>query len=139
MTFPLLEKLTVCDRTSFCVGIPCNVVVVDLPPRFQAVDETTPLQPGIRLLPYTFVSPLCSIGANVAASKSKMPLAYLLFLGASLQLVGLALLSTISDSTAFPASGYGYEAIAGAGIGITFSILVLGTPFAVEPRDLGTC
>lgn len=62
---------------------------------------------------------------------------YLLLVGALCQVLGLGLLSTLSTSADFPAAGYGYEVLAGVGVGITFGILVLATPFVAEPRDLG--
>ena len=123
---------------SFFVGVPFNALVVTLPQRFQALDALSPLDAGIRLLPYTAVSPVCSVVANAAASKGRVPLVYLLLLGAICQLVGVILLSTL-NSIDFPSAGLGYEAVAGAGVGITFSILVLGTPFTVEPRNIGKC
>jgi hypothetical protein len=121
---------------TFIVGIPFNALIVNLPQRFQALDDKSPLEAGLQILPYTVVSPVCSVVSNVVASKTKIPLVYLLLAGAVCHLVGVSLLSTLDDID-FPAAGLGYEAIAGAGVGITFSILVLGTPFVVNPRDIG--
>jgi hypothetical protein len=116
------------------VGVPFNAFVINLPQRFQTLDGRDPLGAGIWLLPYTAVSPICSVIANVVASKARIPLVYLLLAGS----IGIILLSRLSRVD-FPVSGLGYESIAGAGVGITFSILVLGTPLIVEPRDIGTC
>jgi hypothetical protein len=80
---------------------------------------------------------VCSAAANIASSKGRVPPVYLLFLGAILHIVGLALLSTLPTTTSFPSVGYAYEALAGAGVGITFGILILTTPFMVEARDIG--
>lgn len=120
------------------VGVPFNALIVNLPQRFQALDDRTALGAGIWLLPYTVVSPVCSVISNIVASKARVPLIYLLLAGAIFHLVGITLLSTLNGID-FPTAGLGYEAIAGAGVGITFSILVLGTPFVVSPRDIGKC
>lgn len=124
-------------RTTFLVGVPFNVVVVTLPQRFQAVSGTTALGAGIRLLPYSFSASFGALTANIAGAKGKIAPMYLLFVGALCQVLGLSLLSTLSTSAAFPAAGYGYEVLAGVGVGVTFGILVLATPFVAEPRDLG--
>lgn len=118
------------------VGVPFNALMVNMPQRFQALDDKTALGAGIWLLPYAVVSPVCSVISNVLASKARVSLIYLLLAGAVFHLVGVTLLSTL-DEIDFPSAGLGYEAIAGAGVGITFSILVLGTPFVVNPRDIG--
>ncbi|KAI0405659.1 putative efflux pump antibiotic resistance protein [Xylaria palmicola] len=120
---------------TFMVGVPFNSLIVNLPQRFQALDDRSALGAGIWLLPYTVVSPVCSVISNIVASKARVPLTYLLLTGAVLHLVGVTLLSTLNGID-FPSAGLGYEAIAGAGVGITFSILVLGTPFVVKPRDI---
>lgn len=118
------------------VGVPFNALIVNIPQRFQSLDDKTALGAGIWLLPYTVVSPVCSVISNSVASKARVPLVYLLLIGAACHLVGVTLLSTLNGID-FPCVGLGYEAIAGAGVGITFSILVLGTPFVVHPRDIG--
>ncbi|KAI1455383.1 putative efflux pump antibiotic resistance protein [Annulohypoxylon moriforme] len=120
---------------TFMVGVPFNALIVNMPQRFQALDDKTALGAGIWLLPYTVVSPVCSVISNIVASKARVPLIYLLLTGAVCHLVGVTLLSTLNGID-FPSAGLGYEAIAGAGVGITFSILVLGTPFVVNPRDI---
>ena len=126
------------SRMTFTVGVPFNALIVNLPQRFQALDGKDPFGAGIWLLPYTAVSPVCSVVSNVVASKGKVPLVYLLLAGGICHLVGVTLLSTL-NKIEFPFAGLGYEAIAGAGVGITFSVLLLGTPFVVNPRDIGKC
>lgn len=114
------------------------MVIIDLPQRFQAVSSVSPLGAGIRLIPYSFATPLGSLLANVVASKRKVQPIFLLLFGASLQLIGLALMTTLSNSGGIPAAQYGYEILTGFGVGTMFGILLLLTPFAVDRRDLGT-
>ncbi len=119
------------------VGVPFTVLVVDLPQRFQAVNNLSALDAGVRLLPYAMLAPIGSLVSNMIFIHRKAPLT-LLAAGASFQLVGLTLLATIPVSITVPAAQYGYQAIAGFGVGITFGTLVTITPGSVEPRDLAT-
>ncbi|MCJ1467259.1 hypothetical protein MMC07_005883 [Pseudocyphellaria aurata] len=122
--------------TTFLVGAPFNAVVVSLPQRSQAVSGASPLNAGIRLLPYTFGAALGAVFGNIIGSKRRVAVVHILFLGALLQLLGLVLLSTLPTTKEFPARGYGFETIAGFGVGVTFGILLLATPFVANPRDL---
>ena len=120
------------------VGVPFTVLVVDLPQRFQSVNNLSALDAGVRLLPYAMLAPLGSLTSNLIFMRRKAPLP-ILCAGASFQLVGLVLLATMPASTgSIPAAQYGYEAIAGFGVGITFGTLVTITPGSVDMRDLAT-
>jgi hypothetical protein len=92
---------------------------------------------GIRLLPYSFVAPVSSMITTTLAGRNKIPIVYFLILGSALQVIGAALLAHIPITTTSQAAIYGYEAITGLGLGITFGVLMLGVPYAVERRDLG--
>lgn len=124
-------------RTTFLVGMPSNMVVVMLPQRFQIVGETSALSAGVRLLAYSTVSAVSAGLSSLISKRARIPFVYLLLFSSILHTVGMALLSTLPETSHFPWTGYVYEAIAGAGVGITFGILVLATPFVVEPRDIG--
>lgn len=120
------------------VGVPFTVLVVDLPQRFQSVNNLSALDAGVRLLPYAMLAPLGSLTSNLIFMRRKAPLP-ILCAGASFQLVGLVLLATMPASTgSIPAAQYGYEAVAGFGVGITFGTLVTITPGSVDMRDLAT-
>lgn len=110
---------------------------MSLPQRSQAVSGTSPLVAGIRLLPYTFGAALGAVFSNILGAKRRVAVIYIMFSAALLQLVGLVLLSTLPTARDFPAKGYAFETVAGFGMGITFGILMLATPFVANPRDLG--
>mgnify|MGYP005988722501 CR=1 FL=1 len=117
--------------------MPFNVIVVDIPQRMQSVNGLSAVQAGIRLLPYSVAAPATSLMTTVAAGKWRIPFLYFLILGGSLQLIGAGLLTSLPSNGHLLPAQYGYEAIAGAGLGVTFGILMLGIPFAVEKKDLG--
>lgn len=70
-------------------------------------------------------------------SKRRVAVVHILILGSLLQTVGLALLTTLPATTEWPDRAYGFLVIAGVGLGISFGIGILATPFVVAPRNIG--
>lgn len=124
-------------RIVFASGSPYNVIVVSLPQRFQAISKTSVLGAGIRLIPYSATGALSSAFVNIVCSRARIPIVYFFLVGAVFNVTSLALLSTLPSSTHYPTAGYGYEVLAGLGLGTTLGVSVLSTPFLVEQRDLG--
>ncbi|OOO09604.1 major facilitator superfamily MFS_1 [Aspergillus oryzae] len=123
---------------TFASGCPWNVIVVYLAQRFQVLERLSPVDAGIRLIPYSALATVGTAGANLACLRGRIPFVYLILFGSLLQTVGMALFSIIPQTNSFPSAGYGYEVIAGAGIGVTIGICVLAVPYVVETRDLAT-
>lgn len=73
----------------------------------------------------------------VLTGKAKVPLIILLFVGATFQTIGLALMSTLPISVDVYNPQYGFQVITGIGVGISIGSTVLMTPFVIEKRDLG--
>ncbi|PCH00140.1 Major facilitator superfamily domain, general substrate transporter [Penicillium occitanis (nom. inval.)] len=121
---------------SFIVGFPFNVMVVNLPQRFQTILGVSPVEAGVRLLPYVLGSPIGAVIANLVCSKFNLALITMLLAGGILQVIGLPLLATLTTEPNFPRVGYFEETLSGLGIGITFSILILETPSTADPQDL---
>ena len=126
------------SRLSLLSGVPYNIIVIDIPQRFQAVYGTSPFGAGLRLIPFNFSIALSSVLINIIAGKSRIPPIYLLFVGSIIQLIGLSLFSTLSDDLTVPSVIYGWEVVSGCGIGIVMGMLLVLPPHLVEPRDLGT-
>lgn len=119
----------------FLTGAPFTVAVIQIPLRFQAVNGLSPLQSGIRLLPFAILSP---IGSGIAAGvtgKMKIPPVHVMLVGSAVQIVGFTLLSFSSTTSNISNAQYGYEAIAGFAVGINIACLIVMTPFLVEERD----
>ena len=133
----VLTKLTHI-RNAFFLGAPFNVVIFSLPQRFQIVNGTSPLGAGIRLLPFTCAAPVGSIVSSMVAGKLKIPPIYLVVTASCLQIVGFSMLSTLPDVKYMLRAQYGYEVVAGFGVGINISTLVLMTPASVQKRDQGS-
>ncbi|KAM3150211.1 hypothetical protein ABEW05_009498 [Botrytis cinerea] len=118
------------------LGIPYFVTIFQLPQRFQVVDNTTALNAAFRLIPFTLLCPVGSIVSTVVAGKAKVPPILFIMIGSGLQVVGFALLSTLTISEVVPVSQYGFQVIAGFGVGINLSTLLLITPYSIsEPAD----
>lgn len=125
-------------RISFFSGVPYNIIVINIPQRFQGLYGTSPFEAGVRLVPFNFLIALGTVVANISAAKTRIRPIYLLFIGSTIQLIGLALFSTLSSDLHIPSVIYGWEVLSGFGIGIVFGILLLIPPQVVEQRDLGT-
>lgn len=124
---------------SLLSGIPYNIIIIDIPQRLQTVNGISPLDAGIRLIPFNFMIALGCILINVLAMKTCIAPIYLIFAGSIIQLVGLALLSTLSSTNIMapaPSVIYGWEILSGFGIGIVWGMLLVIPPHVVERRDL---
>ena len=121
----------------FLTGAPFTVAVIQIPLRFQTVYGISALGAGIRLLPFAVLTPIGAGVTSAIAGKAKIPPIYLILVGAVFQILGFALLSTVPMGTSPSHAQYGYQAIAGFGVGMNLSNLIIMTPFAVEKRDKG--
>ncbi|KAL2871601.1 major facilitator superfamily domain-containing protein [Aspergillus lucknowensis] len=122
---------------AFFLGVPFTMLVIALPQRFQTVNSLSALDAGVRLLPYAMLAPVGSLVSNIIFMRRRVPI-LLLIAGATFQVLGLALLVAEPVRESLPARLYGFEILAGFGVGITFGTLVTITPGSVEPRDLAT-
>ncbi|KAI4166361.1 MAG: hypothetical protein LQ342_000251 [Letrouitia transgressa] len=122
-------------NNTFLVGTSFTVPVIELPLRFQNVYNFSPFKAGLGLLPFAFTTAIGSTVASVAASKSRIPLIYILTAGTALQVIGFVLLSLVPTSEDVYHPQYGFQVIAALGVGANAGILILMTPFIVEKRD----
>ncbi|KAI1342767.1 putative multidrug resistance protein fnx1 [Xylariaceae sp. FL0016] len=118
------------------LGGPIYVSYVLIPQRFQLVYGLSGLDAGVRLIPFTVMVPLGTIFASTLAGKLKIPILYIFLAGASLQVLGFALLGTLPTSLTIPSRIYGFQVIAGWGCGMNFSLLLVAVPFVVQKSDV---
>lgn len=109
--------------------------IINLPQRFQAVDGLSPFEAGTHLLPLLLASPVATIVAGQLATKFKMPPFYILLFGASMQLLGIGLASSVRFKSGN--AMYGYEVIMGFGFGMGLVSLLIYTPMVVKRSDMG--
>lgn len=112
-------------------------MIVYLAQRFQVIDSLSPLNAGIHIIPYSAVATVATMLTCLASRRFRIPVVYFALLGSILHTVGISLFSTLPETRPYSDEGYGYEAISGAGVGITIGILTLAVPYIVETRDLG--
>ncbi|KAI0892714.1 drug resistance transporter EmrB/QacA subfamily [Annulohypoxylon nitens] len=117
-----------------CTGPPFMTVLINLPQRFQAVDGETAFEAGIHLLPLLLASPVATAVTGQLAGKLKVPPFYILLFGASMQLLGIGLASTIGFTSG--KAIYGYEVIMGFGFGMSLVSLLVFTPMIVKRSDM---
>lgn len=108
-----------------------TVTNFQLPQRFQLVNGLSSLDAGVRILPFGAAFPV----GSVVASKIKIPGIYLVLLGSVLQIVGYALLSTMTASENVQPSVYGYQVICGLGCGLNYTTQYLMIAFVAEKED----
>lgn len=70
-------------------------------------------------------------------AKGRMPPIYVLIAATILQILGTGLLYSIPVERYIPNSFYGYEVLAGIGVGLGLTTLLGIAPFIVEKRLLG--
>lgn len=125
-------------RNTYISGNILTVCIVEIPQRFMTVNGMSPFQAGVRLLPFGSFVPVGSVIAAVFMGKGKVPPFYILLAGGILEIIGTTFLSMAPTSTEVAASQYGFQILAGAGVGFFNAALILMVPFVVEKRDLGT-
>ncbi|KAI1072877.1 hypothetical protein LB507_011464 [Fusarium sp. FIESC RH6] len=120
----------------FFTGFPFMAALINIPQRFQTVNETSAINAGIRTLPLLLLSPLATAINGILVSKLGVPPLYTLFLGGSLQTIGVGLYSSLESSTSIASAQYGYEAIMGLGFGFNLSTILMMVPLVVTEKDL---
>lgn len=113
--------------------------MIVIPQRFQVVNGLSAFDAGWRLLALMLCSPLASILSGLLVTKVKVPPVYIFLAAAILQILGLALMGTLSISQhTVPSAQYGYQVILGLGIGLTQTLIIVAAPLAIEEKDTGT-
>ncbi|KAI0886605.1 putative multidrug resistance protein fnx1 [Annulohypoxylon maeteangense] len=119
------------------LGGPTIVSMFIIPQRFELVYNTSGLEAGVRLIPYTALLPIGSIIGSILAGKH-IPLVYLLLFGSILQVIAFAVLGTLPSILTIPPRIYGLEVVAGLGCGSNFALLFTMIPFVIERFDNAT-
>ncbi|KAK7967305.1 uncharacterized protein PG986_001582, partial [Apiospora aurea] len=121
--------------TNRVFGAPITVTIFQLTERFQLVNGLSGFDAGVRVIPFAGgITIGSSVGAK-GASRMRIPAVYVVLTGSALQIVGLALITTLPTSSTVIPGTYGYQVVAGFGCGISYSVLYLMIPFTTGARD----
>ncbi|KAL6717427.1 hypothetical protein ACLMJK_005342 [Lecanora helva] len=123
---------------AFFGGAVFIAVVINIPQKFQVVNNLSAFGAGWRLLALMLCTPLGSGASGFLIQKLKIPPFYIFIFAAVLQTVGLALMGSLSDTeVAVPSAQYGYQVILGLGIGLSLSSVIIAAPTVIEDKDTG--
>jgi hypothetical protein len=117
-------------------GAPYIVAIIDIPQRFQTFGVDA-FGAGARLIPFNLLIALGAVVVNIIAGKSRVPPIILLLVGAVLQVTGVCLLSSMTNTSSVPASIYAYQVLTGLGIGIVFGLCLVLPPAVIDNKDFG--
>jgi len=112
-----------------------TIASIELPQRYQLVNESSSLGAGVKLLAYAVPMPVGILIGSILNGKQRLPFVYTLLLGATLQTVGFALLSTVPTTTHLWRGQLGYSVIAGLGVGISVGTYYVLTPIVCDKPD----
>jgi hypothetical protein len=113
-------------RVTFLTGFPYIACTIVLPERFQIVNNQTVLQAGVHILPLLGGCAVGSFLGGAISSKSNNT-GYTLVGASSMQLLGVGLMLTASAENDTAAKQYGFQAIFGLGVGLSFSAATIMT------------
>lgn len=141
-------------RSTLITGYVYISTLIDLPQRFQIVNQKSSLSAGVHLLPLVLASALGQLAVPIfiaydlakvltgsmlggTLNSKRNNTFYTLNTAAALILLGSGLLSTLPVGTVISHAQYGYQIILGFGCGLTFSTATVMTAFYSEPEDIG--
>ncbi|ETS76594.1 hypothetical protein PFICI_11981 [Pestalotiopsis fici W106-1] len=93
-------------------GGPLTVTNLQIPQRLQLVNGQSSLNAGVRLIPFGAGLSVGTILSANAVKRAKVSIVYFVIVGALLQVLGYALLSSMGSSVEVPRAIYAYQIIA---------------------------
>lgn len=112
------------DSSAFLTGFPFMVTIIDLPQRFQIINDLSPVKAGIRMLPLLLSSAVGAGITGVLCSKKNLS-SYLLVFANALQIVGTGLFTTLPVTQSIATSQYGFQIIMGLAFGMSLTCLII--------------
>ncbi|RAK95753.1 MFS general substrate transporter [Aspergillus ibericus CBS 121593] len=119
----------------FLTGPAVTILYIELPQRFQTVNNFSAIEAGVRVLAFGAGSPVGAICCTILAGRLGTPFVYLTLVGSVLQIVGAFLLSSVPATVDAWPGEYGYMALTGLGTGISIAALYMALPIVVGERD----
>ncbi|OBT91219.1 hypothetical protein VE02_00380 [Pseudogymnoascus sp. 03VT05] len=110
--------------SSLIVGFPFFMILINLPIRFQVVNNDSSVMAGIHTLPFLGGVALgTTLGGGIATRKNLT--SHALIFATVLTCLGSGLLSTTGDGLRIPRAQYGYQVILGTGFGLAFTSITM--------------
>ena len=106
---------------AFCIGSAFFIIVYYIPLYFQGVKGVSATHSGIHTLPLLISVVLASIVGGITVTILGFFTPFMIA-GASIFSIGIGLISTFGPDTSF-GRWFGYQVIAGAGVGICFQVI----------------
>jgi predicted MFS family arabinose efflux permease len=123
--------------SSLIVGFPFFMILINLPIRFQVVNNDSSVMAGIHTLPFLGGVALgTTLGGGIATRKNLT--AHALIFATALTCLGSGLLSTTGDGLRIPKAQYGYQVILGTGFGLAFTSITMMMALAHDFDTVGT-
>ncbi|RAK87227.1 major facilitator superfamily transporter, partial [Aspergillus costaricaensis CBS 115574] len=116
----------------FSTGPAITILYIELPQRFQTVNNFTPIEAGLRVLAFGVGSPAGAFCCSVLAGRLRTPFVHLTLAGSVLQIVGAFLLSSVPPTVNAWPGEYGYMVLTGLGTGISIAALYMAVPLVVR-------
>ncbi|KAL4985183.1 major facilitator superfamily domain-containing protein [Aspergillus falconensis] len=117
-------------------GVPLTTLVLELPGRFQILNDTSALVSGIRILPFTLTIAVSSALAGGLTARGRVPPFIVFSIAAVLQIVGLGLLYSVPADSPLSAGLYGYQSLIGTGVGMSLATAILTVPSLIGDKGM---
>ncbi|KAK6532583.1 hypothetical protein TWF281_006766 [Arthrobotrys megalospora] len=121
--------------TTFCIGAPIYMTIINIPQRYQIVNGVSPIRSGVLLLPMLVVSPVMSLLPGLALKSHWNYVPYGFAVGGALSVAGSAGLGVLGEGINIEPKTYGFLALLGAGMGLVMPIGVMMVKFICDSKD----
>jgi hypothetical protein len=118
------------------LGFTFYVPVIQIPQRFQHVNNTTATRAGILVLPLTLVSPCSALCSGILVGKNRYWAPALAILGGCLNVIGITLISTLPITHEISDAQFGYQVLIGLSLGLLTPSLMYLIKVQVEEKDI---
>jgi MFS family permease len=125
------------DRVTLLSGYSYFALMVIIPGRLQRVNGHDALHAGLHLIPMLAATAVGSFVGGAINSKKNLTF-YTLIASATLQVLGIGLLTTLRAPTADLKAQYGFQALIGFGVGLCFAAGTVLTSLQVPSGMLAT-
>ncbi|PSN70502.1 hypothetical protein BS50DRAFT_599082 [Corynespora cassiicola Philippines] len=121
---------------TFSSGAVFTSCIIQIQFRFQAVNNESPWQAGLRLIPFGVAVPIGATLTAVICGNKRLPIIYMMFSAFFLQALDAGFMSTMNIHRFSWNGQYGLQFLAGTGCGFAVGSVRLMMPAAIEKGDL---